>query len=370
MRYRVLFALAVPLFIFSNSAFADPPAGGSGGVFCPQLSRYLVRGASAEEVKELQKFLSYQTLEVYPEKLITGYFGILTENAVKRWQAKNGIVSSGSSHTTGYGAVGSKTRSKIKEICTAASQAIVPPPSPAPLPTPVQTPPPAVITPPAPSLDLKVNGIDGPINLVKNSSVIISWNLSNHPWSYCTKLDSWQTEGSVKSVSGSQSTDNLSYSQKYTLVCYLDSASFRDSVTVNIFPATTTPTSPPPTATSTQAVIPSPKSSGDMTCSLDVSPSKVVIGKDAVEGKWILNSAPVGWPFYWHYIDNGVETGQIYGGKTSYPYYADTVSYPLVPGKYRRYVEIVKDPLWITPADINHPTATCITAAPTFEVSN
>jgi peptidoglycan hydrolase-like protein with peptidoglycan-binding domain len=44
------------------------------------------------------------------------YFGLLTQGAVQRFQAKYGIVSSGSPATTGYGFVGSKTRAKLLEI--------------------------------------------------------------------------------------------------------------------------------------------------------------------------------------------------------------------------------------------------------------
>ena len=55
----------------------------------------------------------------------TGYFGPLTEAAVKSFQSANGIVSSGSPSTTGYGAVGPKTRAFIAAKCSGAP----PPPS-------------------------------------------------------------------------------------------------------------------------------------------------------------------------------------------------------------------------------------------------
>lgn len=61
------------------------------------------------EVTKLQQFLA-QDSSIYPSGLVTGYFGPLTEAAVQRWQARNGVVSSGSPETTGYGFVGPKTR--------------------------------------------------------------------------------------------------------------------------------------------------------------------------------------------------------------------------------------------------------------------
>lgn len=89
-------------------------------LYCPTLSRNLYLGindsAVGGEVTELQKFLAEDS-DVYPEGLITGYFGSLTEKALKRWQAKYNVVSSGSPNTTGYGVVGPKTRDKIQEVC-------------------------------------------------------------------------------------------------------------------------------------------------------------------------------------------------------------------------------------------------------------
>ncbi|MBI1975363.1 MAG: peptidoglycan-binding protein [Parcubacteria group bacterium] len=60
----------------------------------PELTRPLSRGSSGDDVRELQKFLS-QDRDIYPERLITGYFGSLTHAAVKRWQAKHGIPPAG-----------------------------------------------------------------------------------------------------------------------------------------------------------------------------------------------------------------------------------------------------------------------------------
>ena len=51
----------------------------------------------------------------------TEYFGNLTENAVKNFQEKYGIVSSGTPTTTGYGRFGPKTRAKLNALATATT---------------------------------------------------------------------------------------------------------------------------------------------------------------------------------------------------------------------------------------------------------
>jgi len=72
-----------------------------------KLIRQLRRGMSGEDVKLLQEILTTDP-EVYPEGLITGYFGPLTEKAVKRFQKIAGIEQ--------VGIVGPKTLSKINEL--------------------------------------------------------------------------------------------------------------------------------------------------------------------------------------------------------------------------------------------------------------
>src|SRR3989339_2159552 len=85
-----------------------PTTSGGGGTaaFCPNFTYNLYLGLNDSEtegqVTQLQKFLAQDSI-VYPEGHITGFYGPLTEQAVKRWQAKNGLVSSGSPDTTGYG---------------------------------------------------------------------------------------------------------------------------------------------------------------------------------------------------------------------------------------------------------------------------
>jgi len=81
----------------------------------PEFTRALSIGSRGDDVRKLQEYLS-QDSEVYPEKLITGYFGPLTEKAVQNFQKKNKIISSGAPGITGYGIFGPQTRAKVQEI--------------------------------------------------------------------------------------------------------------------------------------------------------------------------------------------------------------------------------------------------------------
>ena len=71
------------------------------------LVRSLRRGMTGSDVKVLQEMLSTDP-EIYPEGLTTGYFGRLTEKAVRKFQQKVGIDI--------VGVVGPKTKAKLNEI--------------------------------------------------------------------------------------------------------------------------------------------------------------------------------------------------------------------------------------------------------------
>ena len=74
-----------------------------------KFSRNLKRGISGTDVSTLQQYLS--TIPgIYPEALITGYFGNLTYKAVKRYQCQYDIVCMGTEEGTGWGVVGKRTR--------------------------------------------------------------------------------------------------------------------------------------------------------------------------------------------------------------------------------------------------------------------
>ena len=72
-----------------------------------KLIRHLRYGMSGEDVTLLQEVLATD-VDVYPEGLVTGYFGPLTRNAVKRFQKIAGIEQ--------VGLVGPKTSASINQL--------------------------------------------------------------------------------------------------------------------------------------------------------------------------------------------------------------------------------------------------------------
>lgn len=115
------------------------------GNACARFNNTLGLGATDTEtngeVTVLQKVLASDS-SLYPEALITGYFGPATERAVMRFQERNGVVSSGSAQTTGYGLVGSMTRSAFMRACSsggATGSNIITPPTSTPSPKTTQT---------------------------------------------------------------------------------------------------------------------------------------------------------------------------------------------------------------------------------------
>lgn len=82
---------------------------------CLSLGRTLRAGMGGEDVQKLQELLI--RVGMLSKGKATGYFGPLTETAVKKWQAAHGVVSSGDADTTGYGIVGPKTRAAILSSC-------------------------------------------------------------------------------------------------------------------------------------------------------------------------------------------------------------------------------------------------------------
>ncbi len=77
------------------------------------LQQVLVYGQKNEQVKILQSWLS-KDREVYPEGIVSGFFGPLTLQAVQRFQMKYGIVNN--RVDTGYGVVGPATRAKLHDL--------------------------------------------------------------------------------------------------------------------------------------------------------------------------------------------------------------------------------------------------------------
>ncbi len=85
-----------------------------------KFTKALSRGATGDEVKQLQEFLK-QFPDIYPKGLVTGYFGPLTEAAVRKFQENHDIET--------IGVVGPKTLSKLNELFTegAGKSRVIPP---------------------------------------------------------------------------------------------------------------------------------------------------------------------------------------------------------------------------------------------------
>ena len=81
------------------------------------LTENMTVGMRDGQIACLQQFLKSQGVDVYPEGLVTGYFGSLTTQAVVRFQEKYKseiLTPLGLSYGTGY--VGSATRVKINQL--------------------------------------------------------------------------------------------------------------------------------------------------------------------------------------------------------------------------------------------------------------
>lgn len=80
------------------------------------LTRNLGRGSEGQDVIALQTYLISRGFLSADSN--TGFFGPLTEEAVRAFQRAENIVSSGTPKTTGYGSVGPQTREKLALLTT------------------------------------------------------------------------------------------------------------------------------------------------------------------------------------------------------------------------------------------------------------
>ncbi len=76
------------------------------------FTKPLYFGLTNTDVKDPQTYLKTDS-SVYPEGLITGYFGTLTKKAVQRFQDKYNLASK---TDPAYGYVGPKTRAKLNGV--------------------------------------------------------------------------------------------------------------------------------------------------------------------------------------------------------------------------------------------------------------
>ncbi|OGZ19663.1 MAG: hypothetical protein A2626_02945 [Candidatus Nealsonbacteria bacterium RIFCSPHIGHO2_01_FULL_38_55] len=82
-----------------------------------------------------------------------------------------------------------------------------------------------------PTVDIKVNGYDGAINVAYNSLVNLSWTSTNA--NSCYASGGWS---GTKATSGNESAGNAVLSRTYMIICSGDGGSASDSVIVNVTP--------------------------------------------------------------------------------------------------------------------------------------
>lgn len=81
-------------------------------VHAASIDRQLDPGDNNASVTILQTYLALDT-SIYPEGLVTGFYGVLTTSAVQRFQCAYSIICTGSVVTTGYGRVGPTTLASL-----------------------------------------------------------------------------------------------------------------------------------------------------------------------------------------------------------------------------------------------------------------
>ncbi|GEM_PF-2442411 len=97
-------------------------------VITPTFTKSLYLGTKDQEVTNLQRLLIQK--QYLPSGNDTGFFGPLTQNALKKFQCDQGIVCSGTPNETGYGVVGRMTRERLNQIpSTSSGQAGISTPS-------------------------------------------------------------------------------------------------------------------------------------------------------------------------------------------------------------------------------------------------
>lgn len=109
--------VSAPTTPSTSSTTVTPTASGGGAIKAVRTITFSVamaKGSRGAQVSALQQFLA-EDPSLYPEGLVTGYFGSASEAALKRFQVRYGIANTGDA---GYGLVGPKTRAKLNSIST------------------------------------------------------------------------------------------------------------------------------------------------------------------------------------------------------------------------------------------------------------
>ena len=180
-----------------NALQTAPTAPALSASACPTIERTLRLGARGVDVSALQMYLKSRG---YLTANATGYFGVQTEAGVKKFQAEQGVVASGTASSTGFGVFGAKTRAALAHVCALPS-------APTPTPTPTPTPSPAQA---APTLTLTAT----PSTITSGQSMTLTWSTG-----YATSCSSTGSEipGTV-GANGSVVVSPIN-SAVYTLVC-------------------------------------------------------------------------------------------------------------------------------------------------------
>ncbi|MFA6414463.1 MAG: fibronectin type III domain-containing protein [Candidatus Paceibacterota bacterium] len=106
------FVAVLFVFTFAVGAYAANAA---------TIDTQLDLGSQGQEVTDLQNYLS-TNINWYPSGLVTGYFGNLTQGGVQKFQTSEGIVSSGTPSSTGYGRVGPTTMTRLNAAMNLGTQ--------------------------------------------------------------------------------------------------------------------------------------------------------------------------------------------------------------------------------------------------------
>jgi len=188
--------IIIPSFVSAQATDVDPNGPVSSCVSLQNNLRYKMRDANVNgEVSALQDFLQSQN---YLAGEPTGYFGLLTFKAVKDFQKDNNIS------PTGY--VGPATRAKIALMTCDGNMPTPQVPTTLPNPCPKGALFSSENGKPCRTINLKVNGSDGPVNIYTGSSITISWESSGDT-SQCSlatgELGIVEEYGLLKSASGS-----------------------------------------------------------------------------------------------------------------------------------------------------------------------
>ncbi len=98
----------------TTPASAETAAVSGGENSINKITMRLIEGSDNAQVSDLQEFLAKYP-DIYPEGIVSGYFGPLTKKAVEKFQEKYGIAKAGE---PGYGQVGPLTSAQINNLLT------------------------------------------------------------------------------------------------------------------------------------------------------------------------------------------------------------------------------------------------------------